>query len=122
MRFRDHQCFDSEGSTVTFVWVLLHTDAILTVVYLSNDLNPWRCMGFLFFAITCESFICCVCFSSGEGALCILQLLLFKRGGGVVYIAVIVIQAGRGCCVYGAVIAVTSQISTMRTGRQRTSF
>ena len=85
MRFWDHQCFDSEGSTVTFVWVLLHTDAILMVVYLSNDLNPSCCMGFLFFAITCESFICCVCFSSGEGVLCILQLLLFKRGGGVVY-------------------------------------
>ena len=103
MRFWDHQCFDSEGSTVTFVWVLLHTDAILTVVYLSNDLNPSCCMVFFVFCHYLRVFH--------------LLRLLFKRGGGAVNIAVIVIQVGRGCCVYGAVIAVTSQISTMRTGR-----
>lgn len=110
MRFQDHQCFDSEGSTVTFVLVLLHTDAILMVVYLSNDLNSWCCMGFFLF-VFCHYL-----------QVFHLLRLLFKRGGGAVYIAVIVFQAGRGCCVYGAVIAVTSQISTMRTGRQRTSF
>lgn len=88
MRFQDHQCFDSEGSTVTFVLVLLHTDAILMVVYLSNDLNSWCCMGFFFFGflplLASLSFVafafqagrgCCVycsyCFSSGEGVLCI---------------------------------------------------